>query len=90
MSDAVSRLDGTSPDQQQRCVRAPSGAPVAFHIQVSWNSLITSLLPVHIGVDAAEDLGLVPVQWQEPEGEAEEPARWAMVVPKMDRESSGS
>jgi hypothetical protein len=87
MADAVSRIDPNTQDHARRVAPPSTGSPVPFLIPVTWNSLTASLLPVHIGADGAGQL--TPAGWDEPSAETEPPARWAMVVPKMDREASG-
>ena len=86
MAGAVSRIDPTAQDQPRPASPATAGAAVPFLFSVSWNSLTASLLPVHIGVGGLERKA---AEWDESSAESDVPARWAMVVPKMDREASG-
>ncbi|MBL8227682.1 MAG: hypothetical protein JNL98_04370 [Bryobacterales bacterium] len=90
MAGAVSRTDTFSPDP----AGTRASAPIPFRIHVSWNSLITGLMPAPASVNRAETSAVPVADWPTvdwPDAQpAEEPARWAMVVPKMDRDGSGT
>jgi len=74
------------PDKDHLSRVAKLDQPVPFRISVKWQSLTAQLKPVPVVLHSSRYQEDQAIDLYEPE--APKTARWAMVVPKMDRGSS--